>query len=367
MHLDLSSMTSVPLLLAALLVMIGCALLLHARGSGRGSSSRGRGTGSSSRSTSRSSSRGGRRSSGPRINTRVGAASDSRFAAHARFAPNPAGHFAAAQSITAAQPFVVAPHFAAAQSITAARPFVAAPHLAAAQSITAAQPFAAGPRFAPDPGDLFVSQPDLRVVSQPDLHAVPQPDLHVVSQPDASQPDLRVVTTAPAFSVGPVASISVLAALTDGDKARPAFAPSNSGDAFPTRIRALSLLGGHVLAVLGIFTLSLAATPIGHHMSQVGGISVWELATLSVFAGFAFAAIVAARVQHDIMGGSWDGGLSLPFISYISPEVALYVISPSGMSAAARRLNSSSARLILVEYGLLVTAFLVVLHRLVGR
>ncbi|HWF40504.1 MAG TPA: hypothetical protein VN683_00345, partial [Acidothermaceae bacterium] len=116
-----------------------------------------------------------------------------------------------------------------------------------------------------------------------------------------------------------------------------------------------------------IFTLSLAATPIGHHMARVGGISVWELATLCVFAGFAFAAVVAARVQHDIMGGGWDGGFSLPIISYISPQVALYVISPSGISAAARRLNSSPARLILVEYGLAVTAFLVVLHRLVGR
>jgi len=120
-------------------------------------------------------------------------------------------------------------------------------------------------------------------------------------------------------------------------------------------------IGGAVVA-----THSQAGS-IGHHMARVGGISVWELATLCVFAGFAFAAVVAARVQHDIMGGGWDGGFSLPIISYISPQVALYVISPSGISAAARRLNSSPARLILVEYGLAVTAFLVVLHRLVGR
>jgi hypothetical protein len=156
----------------------------------------------------------------------------------------------------------------------------------------------------------------------------------------------------------------VLAALTEGDKARPDFAPSNSGDAFPTRARALSLLGGHLLAVLGIFTLSLAAMPIGHHMSHVGGISVWLLATLCVFVGFAFAVVVAARVQHDIMGGGWYEGFSP---RYISPQVALYVISPSGISAAARRLNSSPARVMVVEYGLLVAAFLIVLHRLVGR
>ncbi len=86
-------------------------------------------------------------------------------------------------------------------------------------------------------------------------------------------------------------------------------------------------------------------------MSNVGGISVWTLATLCMFVGVAFAVVVAARVQHDIMGGGWDGGFSPRFLSYISPEVALYVISPSGISAAARRLNSSPARLILVEYG----------------
>jgi len=381
-HLALSHVTPlplVPLLSAALLVLLGTALVLRSRGSGRAGNSRGsnsRGSnsrGSNSRgSNSRGSNSGSgrsRHSGGPRVAARFAAAPDPRFAAHSRFAPAPrfgssqGGHFAA-QSITAAQPFVVAPHFAAAQSIAAAQPFVAAPHFAAAQSITAAQHFAAAPRLVPDPGDLFVTQTDLHVVSQPDLHLISQPDLHVVAQPD-----LRVVVTAPSGWVAPgpsVASVSVLAALTEGDKARPAFAPSNSGDAFPTRTRALSLLGAHVLAVLGIFTLSLAATPIGSHFSHVGGISVGSLALLCVFVGFAFAVVVAARVQHDIMGGGWYGGFA-PRISYISPEVALYVISPSGISAAARRLNSSPARLILVEYGLLAAAVLIVLDRLVGR
>ena len=370
-HLALSHVTPlplVPLLSAALLVLLGTALVLRSRGSGRAGNSHG--------SNSRGSNSGrSRHSGGPRVAARFAAAPDPRFATHSRFAPAPrfgssqGGHFAA-QSITAAQPFVVAAHFAAAQSIAAARPFVAAPHFAAAQSITAAQPFGAAPRLAPGPGDLFVTQPDLHLVSQPDLHLVSQPDLHLVAQPDlrvVAQPDLRVVVTAPSGWVAPVppaASVSVLAALTEGDKARPAFAPSNSGDAFPTRARALSLLGAHVLAVLGIFTLG--ATPIGHHLSHVGGISIGLLALLCVFVGFAFAVVVAARVQHDIMGGGWYGGFA-PRISYISPEVALYVISPSGISAAARRLNSSPARLILVEYGLLAAAVLIVLDRLVGR
>ncbi len=218
----------------------------------------------------------------------------------------------------------------------------------------------------PDPGDRFVAQPDLRVVSQP---SISQPSISQlsISQLSGSQPDLRVVVAAPSWSVPPVASISVLAVLTEGDKARPSFAPSNAGEAFPTRARALSLLGAHLLVTLSIFTLSLAATPIGHHMSNVGGISVWALAALCMFVGVAFAVVVAARVQHDIMGGGWDGGFSPRFLSYISPEVALYVITPSGIAAAARRLNSSPARLILVEYALLVAAFLIVLQRLVGR
>jgi hypothetical protein len=199
--------------------------------------------------------------------------------------------------------------------------------------------------LASDPGDLFVAGPDLHVVSQPD---VSQPG---VSVPDVPQPDLRVVVTAPSWSVGPVASVSVLAVLTEGDKARPSFAPSNAGEAFPTRARALSLLLAHLLAALGIFTLSLAAVPIGHHMSHVGGISVWLLATGCVLVGVAIAVVVAARVQHDIMGGGWDGGLSPKYLTYISPEVALYVIGPSGTAAAARRLNSSTARAILVECG----------------
>jgi hypothetical protein len=267
-----------------------------------------------------------------------------------------------AQPFAAAPPgvFVAVPHFGAAQPLVAAQPFVAAPHFAAAQSITAAQPFTPVPpgvfaaRLAPDPGDLFVIQPD--------LHLVPQPDLHLVSQPD-----LRVVVTAPSGWVAPVppaASVSVLAALTEGDKARPDFAPSNAGDAFPTRARALSLLGGQLLAALGIATLPLASTPIGHHVSHVAHTSVVSGALLCVFVGFALAVVPTARIQHDIMGGGWYPGFP---VRYISPEVARYVISPSGISAAARRLNISPARMILVEYGLVAATVLVVLDRYVAR
>jgi hypothetical protein len=154
--------------------------------------------------------------------------------------------------------------------------------------------------------------------------------------------------------------------LTEGDKARPAFAPSNSGDAFPTRARALFLLAGHLLAALGIVILSLASTPIWHHISHVGNTSVASVAVLGVFVGFALTVVAAARVQHDIMGGGWYG-FSPRVISYISPQVALYLVGPSGISAAARRLNTSPARVILVEYGLLVASVLMVLDRLVAR
>lgn len=326
-------MTLVPLLSAALLILAGTALVQRSSGNNRGRGG------------------GGRRSGAPRVGSRL-AAPDPRFAVGSRFAPAPGARFAAAQHLApapyfaAAQHLAPAPHFAAAQTIAPAKPFAPAQPFAAVQSVAAVQTFAAAPQLAPDASDLFVAQPDLRVVSEPDL---------------------RVVVTAPAWSVPPAASVSVLAALTAGDKARPHFAPSNSGDAFPTRARALSLLGAHLLAVLGIFTLSLAATSIGHHLSHVGSISVWLLATVCVFVGVAFAAVVAARVQHDIMGGGWYGGFSPKYLSYISPEVALYVISPSGISAAARRLNSSPARAIVLEYGLLAAAVLIVLHRLVGR
>ena len=202
----------------------------------------------------------------------------------------------------------------------------------------------------------------MRLVPGPGAH-VAQPDLRPGSRPG---PRLAVPETSRSIPL----SISVLAALTENDKGRPNFAPSNSGDAFPTRVRALFLVGGQLLAALGILIVPLASTPIGHHISHVGNTSVGLVATLCVLVGFAVVVVAAARVQHDIMGGGWDAGFSpryLSYLSYISPEVARYVISPSGISAAARRLNSSPARVILVEYGLVAASVLIVLDRYVAR
>ena len=375
MHLALSHMTILALLSAALLIAAGAALVQRSRGTNVG---RNRGSASNRG--------GGRRSAGPRGGSRLAATPSARFAAGSRFASQQGGAFAVVPhfAATPAGVFTAAPHFALNQAsgVVAAHNFapIQVGAFAAAVSIAPGRPsaFAAAPHPAAElrvVPDLQLA-PELRVVPElqlaPELRVVPErqlapelrpaPDPHLVSPPDP-----RVAVPATSWSVGPVASVSVLAVLTEGDRARPAFAPSNSGDAFPTRLRALSLLGAHLLAALSIFTFSLAATPIGHHIANVGSISVWSLAALCLLVGVVFDVAVAARVQHDIMGGGWDGGFSLGFISYISPEVALYVIRPSGISAAARRLNSSPARVILVEYGLLVAAFLIVLHRLVGR
>ena len=363
MHLALSHMTILALLSAALLIAAGAALVQQSRGTNVG---RNRGSASNRG--------GGRRSAGPRGGSRLAATPSARFAAGSRFASQQGGAFAVVPhfAATPAGVFTAAPHFAPNQAsgVVAAHNFapIQVGAFAAAVSIAPGRPsaFAAAPHPAAElrvVPDLQLA-PELRVV--PELQLAPElrpaPDPHLVSPPDP-----RVAVPATSWSVGPVASVSVLAVLTEGDRARPAFAPSNSGDAFPTRLRALSLLGAQLLAALSIFTFSLAATPIGHHIANVGSISVWSLAALCLLVGVVFDVAVAARVQHDIMGGGWDGGFSLGFISYISPEVALYVIRPSGISAAARRLNSSPARVILVEYGLLVAAFLIVLHRLVGR
>jgi hypothetical protein len=373
-HPDLSSVTLVPLLSAALLILAGTALVQRSRGSNSRSRSR---TGSSSRS-------GSRHTAGPRIGARLAAAPDPRFAAGGRFAPNQGGVFASA-------PFASASRFAPDQGAS----FAAVPRFATAPgasfSTAQATGFAAGPRVAPElrlasdlslvpelrlARDLTVTpelrvEPDLRLARDltvtPDLRVEPGlrvehgPGDHLAAQPDprlGSQPDPQVGSPATPWS------FSVLAALTEGDKARPDFAPSNSGVAFPTRGRALSLLGGHMLAALGILILALASTPIGHHLSQLAHTSAGSLALLCVFVGFVFAVVAAARIQHDIMGGGWYPGFSP---RYISPEVALYAIRPSGLSAAARRLNLSSAPVILVVYGCPLAGFLIVLGRYVAR
>jgi hypothetical protein len=320
----------VPLLpvLAALLIVA----ILGSVQRRRGTSSRGRGG----------------RPSGPRINSRLGVAPNPRLAGKRRLAAVQSGPFAAAHSITAAQPFVAAPLVAAqplatAQLLATVQALATAQPLAVTQTIPAAQPFADGPRFSSEPGDPFAARPALHLGSPSESRAIP----------------------AASWTVGPVASVSVLASfIEEADNARPNFAPSNSGDAFPTKARALSLIGGELLAALGVLILSLASTPIGHHASHLAHTSIAPLALLCVFVGLAFAVVAAARVQHDIMGGGWYPGFP---VRYISPEVARYAISPSGISAAARRLNTAPGRVILLEYALVAAAVLVVLDRYVAR
>jgi hypothetical protein len=342
---------------AALLIVVGIALVQRSRGSNRGRA-------------------GSRHSSGLRIGSRLVAAPDPRFAAASRFASDPrfasnqGARFAAAPQFASGPQFATAPQFAAARQFALAPPGAFAPALRIAPGLR----IEPDPRIAPDlriEPDLRIA-PDLRI--EPGLRISPEPSPapgsgdHVAAQVDprpGPQPGPGVASPATSWTVGQPLSISVLASFTEeADSTRPSFAPSNSGDAFPTRIRAASVLGGHVLATLGIFVLSLASTPIGHHISHVGNTSIGSLARLCVVVGFAFAVVAAARVQHDIMGGGWYGGFP---IRYISPQVALYVISPSGVGAAARRLNFPPARLILVEYGLLAASVLIVLDRFTAR
>jgi hypothetical protein len=83
-----------------------------------------------------------------------------------------------------------------------------------------------------------------------------------------------------------------------------------------------------------------------------------------MFVGFSFAVVATSRVQRDVMGGGWNSWYSF---RYISPQIAWWVISPSGISAAARRLNVSAALVILIEYGLLAADVFIIFARYVGR
>ena len=118
-----------------------------------------------------------------------------------------------------------------------------------------------------------------------------------------------------------------------------------------------------MLAALGILLLPAASTSIGHRVSHAAHFSVGSVALVCVLVGLAVALVPTARVQHDIMGGGWYPGFP---IRYISPQIARYVISPSGISAAARRLNIAPGRVILVEYALVAASVLIVLDRYVA-
>jgi hypothetical protein len=94
----------------------------------------------------------------------------------------------------------------------------------------------------------------------------------------------------------------------------------------------------------------LGATPTGHHSAHIGNGAVAALGILCAFVGFTFATVATSRVQRDVMGGGWNSRISS---RYISPQIALYVLSPSGISAAATRLNIAPGLAMLITYGLL--------------
>jgi hypothetical protein len=119
-----------------------------------------------------------------------------------------------------------------------------------------------------------------------------------------------------------------------------------------------------VLAALGILILLLGATPTGHHTSHIGNGSVGILGLLCAFVGFTFSTIATSRVQRDVMGGGWNSRFSL---QYISPQIALYVLSPSGISAAAERLNIAPMLAMLVVYALFAADVLLVAAHYFGH
>ena len=141
-------------------------------------------------------------------------------------------------------------------------------------------------------------------------------------------------------------------------------APPTSGDPFPTTGRALALLGGHALAGFGILMLLLSAKPAGHHQAHVGNGSIGLLGFVIAFVGASFSVPATARVQRDVMGGGWNSRLAL---GYISPQISLYVMSPSGISDAARRLNIAPGLAMLVIYGLGVSDVLLMAAHYFGH
>lgn len=139
---------------------------------------------------------------------------------------------------------------------------------------------------------------------------------------------------------------------------------SATGDPFPTTSRAFALLGGQSLCGFGILILLLAATPTSHHDAHIGNSSVGFLGFFAAFVGASFHLFATSRVQRDVMGGGWNSRFSL---QYISPQIALYVISPSGISAAAERLNIAPVLAMLVVYGLLAADVLLMAAHYFGH
>jgi hypothetical protein len=146
-----------------------------------------------------------------------------------------------------------------------------------------------------------------------------------------------------------VAGGDVLPGATAGSPAN--VTSSATGDPFPTAGRAAALLGGHVLAAVGLLVLLLAAKPTGHHhTSHIGNSSIGIGGFLLFFAGATAFTIATSRVQRDMMGGGWDAPYAW---KYISPQVVWYTLSPQGTTDAATRLTISPLLAMVVFYGLL--------------
>jgi hypothetical protein len=211
--------------------------------------------------------------------------------------------------------------------------------------------------------------------AQNDSQGAGAPDPRFAAEPDprfgyAPDPHFGGDT---AFPPAAVAATSVLAGAPSGtlqwdgfqsDGIRSDAVRSTSGDPFPTTGRALAMTGGQVLAAMGWLILALSSTPTSHHASHVGNSSAGFLGILCVFVGASFSTVATSRVQRDVMGGGWNSRFSL---RYISPQIAWYVISPAGISAAAHRLNIAPALAMLAVYGLLACDVLLMGARYLGH
>jgi hypothetical protein len=217
----------------------------------------------------------------------------------------------------------------------------------------------ADPGFAvqPDPG--FAYQPDARFGGADS--AVAGTAVAGTAVAGTGFGNATVGTTA--FPPVGVAATSVLAGAPSGPGSTDT-ASSTSGDPFPTTGRALGIVGGHALTGLGLLVLLLSAKPTGHHDAHIGNSSIGLLGFVVAFVGVSFSLPATARVQRDVMGGGWNSRISL---RYISPQIAWYVLSPSGISAAARRLNIAPALVMLVVYGLMASDVLLVAAHYFGR
>lgn len=198
-------------------------------------------------------------------------------------------------------------------------------------------------------------QPDARFSGAADPRFAAVPDSGFTSAPDPRFGG-DDSTFAPAAQFGVANPLPSMAAASTSVLASGGTSPA-TGDPFPTTGRAFALIGGQALCGFGILILLLAATPTSHHDAHIGNSSVGILGFLIAFAGASFHTVATARVQRDMMGGGWNAGFAL---GYISPQIALYVISPSGISAAAERLNIAPVLAMLAIYGLLAADVLLI-------